>query len=245
MLASALVFEARRMSRNFPPLFFGLGFPIMMLAIFGGIYGNKPNPQFGGLGTVDISLPAYVALVLAVAGLMSFPLGMVEHRSRGFLRLLRTTPARPNAFLAAQVVVNGAVCLVGIALLVGVGMTVYSLDAPRHPVAFVAIALLAAGSTFGLGTVIAAVANSETAAAVVANIVFFPMIFLSGATVPLEIMPAGMRHISDALPLSYAVAALKWAWLDKQGSDLPLSLGVLAATLVVCAVASVKLFRWE
>src|SRR5215813_11651172 len=97
------------MTRNFPPLFFGLAFPVMLLALFGGIYGNKPAAQFGGLGTVDVSVPAYVALVLAVAGLTSFPLGMVEYRSRGFLRRLRATPARPSTFLVAQLVVNGIV----------------------------------------------------------------------------------------------------------------------------------------
>jgi ABC-2 type transport system permease protein len=245
MLGSALAFEARRMSRNFPPLFFGLGFPVMMLAIFGGIYGNKPNPQFGGLGTVDISLPAYVALVLAVAGLMSFPLGMVEYRSRGFLRLLRTTPARPNAFLAGQVLINGVVCLAGIGLLVVFGMMAFDLDAPSHLLAFIGLAVLSGGSVFGLGMLIAALAQTEAVASVVANVVFFPMIFMSGATVPLEIMPSGMRHISDALPLTYAVNALKWAWLDKGGDDLPLALGVLGGTFVICALLSARLFRWE
>jgi ABC-2 type transport system permease protein len=245
MFADVLLFEARRMSRNFPPLFFGLAFPVMVLAIFGGIYGNQPSAQFDGLGTVDVSVPAYVALVLAVAGLMSFPLGMVEYRSRAFLRRLRATPARPGAFLAAQVVVNGVVCLAGIALLVLVGALAFGLDSPAHPLAFVGLVVLSGTATFALGLLIASVARTETTATVVANLVYFPMIFLTGATVPLEIMPAGMRRISDALPLSYAVKALKWAWLDRDAGSMPVNLAVLGGTIAVCAAVAALLFRWE
>ncbi len=245
MFADAVTFETRRMGRNFPPLFFGLAFPVMVLAIFGGIYGNKPSDTFGGLGTVDVSVPAYVALVLAVAGLMSFPLGMVEYRSRGFLRRLRATPARPGAFLAAQVLVNALVCLAGVTLLLVVGVLGYGLRAPAHPVAFAALVLLAGAATFGIGLLIASVARSEPTATILANLVYFPMIFLTGATVPLEIMPGTMRRISEALPLTYAVTALKWAWLDKGAGSMPVALAVLGGTVLVCAAVAAKLFRWE
>lgn len=245
MFASAVRFETWRMARNVPPLFFALAFPVMVLAIFGGIYGNDPSPEFDGQGTVDVSVPAYVALVLAVAGLMSFPLGMVEYRSRGFLKRLRATPARPLTVLAAQLVVNGLVCLVGIAILVAAGALFYDLRAPAYPVQFAGVVVLAGAATFSLGMLIAALARSETAAVVLANLVYFPMIFLTGATVPLEIMPEGMQRVSDALPLSYAVRALQWAWLDRGGDELALALTVLAATVVICTVAAARLFRWE
>jgi ABC-2 type transport system permease protein len=245
MFANVLAFETKRMLRNFPPLFFGLAFPVMVLVIFGGIYGNEPSDQFDGLGTVDVSVPAYVGLVIAVAGLMSFPLGMVEYRSRGFLRRLRATPARPGQFLTAQVVVNIAICAVGTVLLIVVGMLGYGLNRPAHLLAFIGIALLAAAAMFGIGMVIASLAATEQTAIVIANIVYFPMIFLTGATVPLEIMPDSMRRIADALPLTYAIDALKWAWLDRGGDSLGLGIGVLAGTLAVCAAVSARLFRWE
>lgn len=245
MIGKVLGFETRRMLRNFPPLFFGLAFPVMILAIFGGIYGNDPSPEFGGHGTVDASVPAYSVLVLAVAGLMSFPLGMVELRARGFLKRLRATPARPGAFLGAQVAVNTVICLAGIGLLMLAGALIYDLRAPAHPLPFVGLLVLSAGAAFSLGLLIAALAPSETTALVVANVVFFPMIFLTGATLPREIMPTAMERISDALPLSYAVRALQWAWLDTGGDELPLALGVLGATVVVCAAVAARIFRWE
>lgn len=245
MFASVLSFETKRMSRNFPALFFGLAFPVMLLGIFGGIYGNEPTDQWDGLGTVDFSVAGYVALVIAVAGLMSFPLGMVEYRSRGFLRRLRATPARPGQFLTAQVLTNGLISLLGIAALFAVAALFFDLKAPAHPVQFAGIVLLCAAAMFGVGMVIASLARTESSALVIANLVYFPMIFLTGATVPLELMPDAMRRISDALPLTYAVEALRWGWLDVGGDSLGLALGVLAGTVVVCAAISAWLFRWE
>lgn len=245
MVAKVLGFETRRMVRNFPAMFFGLAFPVMILVMFAGIYGNDPTPEFDGHGTVDASVPAYSVMVLAVAGLMSFPLGMVELRARGFLKRLRATPARPGAFLGAQVLVNVVICLAGIGLLMAAGALFYDLRAPAHPLQFVGLLVLSAGAAFGIGLLIAALAPSETTALVVANVVFFPMIFLTGATLPREIMPDVMVRISDALPLTYAVRALQWAWLDRDGESMPLVLGVLGGTIVVCAAVAARAFRWE
>lgn len=245
MFTSVLLFESKRLARNFPPMFFGLVFPVMILLIFGGIYGNDPAEEFGGLGTVDVSVPAYIGMVLAVAGLMSFPLGMVEYRSRSFLRRLRATPARPTAFLISQVIANGVVCLLGVALLIAVAAIGYDLSSPEHPAAFVGLVLLTGVAMFGIGLLIASVARSESTAMVLANIVYFPMIFLTGATVPLEIMPDTMQNIADALPLTYAIDALKWAWLDTGGDGMVTSLAVMGGTVVVCGAVSLKWFRWE
>lgn len=245
MFGSVLTFETRRMVRNVPPMFFALAFPVMVLVIFGGIYGNEPSAQFGGEGTVDVSVPAYMALVLAVAGLMSFPLGMVEYRSRGFLQRLRATPARPLVFLLAQLLVNGALCLAGISVLLLVGGLFYDLRAPAHPVAFAGLVVLSGAASFALGMLIASVARSETTAVVLANLVYFPMIFLTGATIPREIMPETMQRISDALPLTYAVRALQWAWLDRDSEVMIVALPVLGGTIVISAAVAARLFRWE
>lgn len=240
-----ILFESKRMSRNFPSMFFALAFPIMVLVIFGSIYGNEPSDMFDGLGTVDISVPAYTGLILAVAGLMSFPLNMVEYRSRAFLRRLRATPARPTIFLTAQVIVNGLVCVVGIALLIACGFIFYDLSAPERPVAFIGLVVLCCAAMFGLGMIIASFAKSEATALVVANLIYFPMIFLTGATLPLEIMPDGMRNISDFLPLTHGIEALKWAWNDMDIDSLVTPLAVLLGTIVVSGAIAARWFKWE
>ncbi|KIF04399.1 hypothetical protein PL81_18940 [Streptomyces sp. RSD-27] len=240
-------FEWRRMRRNFAPVFFALAFPVLMLCMFGGIYGNEPSAQFDGRGTVDMSVPAYLVLVVAVTGLMSFPLGLAEYRDRKVLKRFRATPVDASAFLVAQGLVNLALSLLGALLLVVAGYLFFGLHLPASPGAAAATAgalVLSALAMYALGGVVAAVARSERAAVAIANLVYFPMIFLSGATIPLQIFPETMKDISAALPATYAVELLQHAWLDG-AADVALDLGVLAGVVVLGTAAAARLFRWE
>jgi len=244
MFLDILRFEARRMSRNFAPVFFALAFPVMLLLVFGGIYGNKPSAQFGGHGVVDSSVPAYLVMIVSVTGLMSFPLGLAEYRDRKILKRFRATPARPSAFLLAQALVNILTSLVGAALLVVVGTIAFGLHMPINPIRAVGALVLATFAMYAVGSVIAAVAPTERVATVLANLVYFPMIFISGATIPLSIFPATMRHFADALPATYGVNLLQQAWLGTATNALT-DAAVLGGAVVVSAAIAVRFFRWE
>lgn len=244
LLEAAVGFETRRMARNFAPMFFALVFPVMMLLIFGGIYGNKPSSQFDGRGVVDSSVPAYLVLVVAVTGLMSFPLGVAEYRDRRILKGFRATPAPAWIFLAAQGVVNLVLSLIGALLLVIAGRVFYGMHAPHSPALAVAALVLGTVTMYAIGGLIAAVAPSERASTAIANLIYFPMIFLSGATIPLSLFPAAMKDISDALPATYAVKLLQHAWLDTSTNTV-LDVFVMAGVSALCAALAVRFFRWE
>lgn len=62
--------------------FFTLAFPLMMLFLFGSIYGNKPSSFFGGYGAVDVSVPAYTAMIIDSSGLLSLGIAIAQSRSR-------------------------------------------------------------------------------------------------------------------------------------------------------------------
>ena len=245
MLAEAIRFESRRAFRLFPTVFFSLAFPVMMLAIFGSIFGNEPTDFFDGLGTVDVTVPAYMALVIAVTGLTSLPLTMAEYRDKGVLRRLLVTPASPLTLLLAQLVVNVALTLMGLALLVLVGVAFFDLHLAHNWAAFVPALLLVLVSTFSIGFLIAAWAPNERTATTIAMLVYFPVIFLSGATFPVEMMPEGVRTGAKVLPLTWGVDLLQGAWIEGATVNWALGVAVLAGTTVVCLLLSVRFFRWD
>ena len=244
MFRGILRFEARRLFRNFVPVFFALAFPVMMLLIFGGIYGNKPSAQFNGRGVVDSSVPAYLVLVVCVTGLMSFPLGLAEYRDRGVLKRFRSTPASASSFLLAQGVVNLVLSLIGACLLVVVGFLVFGLHRPQQVAMAVLVLLAVTLAMYSIGAVIAALARTERAATAVANLIYFPMIFLSGATIPTQIFPPAMRTISDFIPSTYGVKLLQHVWLGAHTNVLVDSLVILVTTVLGSTIAA-RAFRWE
>ena len=50
--------------------FFTLAFPLMLLVLFGSIWGNEPTPFYGGFGYVDASVPAFTAMIIAPCALL-------------------------------------------------------------------------------------------------------------------------------------------------------------------------------
>ena len=82
-------------------------------------------------------------------------------------------------------------------------------------------------------------------AQVVAMVLLYPMLILSGAAWPRELMPAAVQKVSAFLPLTYVVNLLRGLWIGEPWGDHLLDVGVLVGMLLLGIIVSVKTFRWE
>jgi ABC-2 type transport system permease protein len=225
--------------------FFTLVFPLMMLFCFGAIYGNEPSDYFGGLGMVDVSVPGWTCMVIAMTAFMSLAVAAASYREQGILRRLQLTPLSPAAVLAAQVAVLFAMTALGMALLVIVAKLTYGLRFHGSVVNVAAAFTLGSLSMFSLGFVLAGLAPTTRTAQTVGMVLFFPMLFLSGATIPLEAMQGAMREYVKVLPLTHVVSLLRGLWLGEGWGQHLTEVTVLASLLLVGVLISLKTFRWE
>ena len=228
-------------------LFFTLAFPSLLLVLFGAIYGNKPQPAFYGhnFGTVDTMVPAYVGLIIGTIALMSIPIDVAGNRDAGVLRRYRATPLRPMAYLVASVVVYFLVALLGMAFLVAIGKLAFDLHMAGSWLSVIAGFTLSALAFYAAGYLLASVAPTARVAQTVGMVIFFPMMFLSGAGMPIQMMPEGVRRISDVLPLTYVVQLMQGLWFGESWGSHLTPVVVLVGLLVVGVVLSARTFRWE
>jgi len=237
--------EFRLSLRNFVYMFFAFGFPPMMLLLFGGIYGNDPSPFYNGHGAVDVLTPGYIGMILAVSGIMGLPMQLAEYRQHKVLKRFKATPISTGAIMIPHFVVNSALCMIGTFILIIAGKLVFHLHFSGNILTFIAAYVLSMMSIFSIGFLIAAVAPNNKAASAMAYIIYFPMLFLSGATMPLQIMPKVIVSVSRFIPLTYCVEILQGTWLGDPLSSLGNAIIILAAITVVCTGVSIKIFRWE
>lgn len=237
--------EWRLINREFITLFFALIFPVLMLLLFGTIYGNQPSEFMGGFGTVDVSTPGYINMIIAVTGLMSFPLTLAQYRERKILKRFMVTPVKPVEILLSQFFVNILMTVLGLVVLVVLGKAVFDLhffgNLFEAIVAFIIILL----GIFSIGLLIGGLSKNMKVCTAIAYIIYFPMLFLSGATIPIEIMPQSIINISKALPMTYGVNLLKGIWLGGHLADHVMEIIVLLSITVILGGFAVKLFRWE
>jgi len=225
--------------------FFNLAFPVLLLLLFGAIWGNEPGSSFFSpiYGYIDAQTPALAALIIGTVAFMTIPVATATAREHKLLRRFQATPMRPLVYLIADVVVNFAVALLGMILLIVVARLVFGLRFGGSWVTLFAGFTFAALSFIAVGYVIASLAPTSRVAQVVGQVIYFPMMFLSGAAMPLQIMPPGIQSVAEWLPMTHVVHLLQSLWFGGQWNSTALL--VLGGMLVVGTVVSAVAFRWE
>lgn len=239
--------EAKLFLREPASAFFSLIFPLLMLVIFGTIYSSQPtlpgmSSSQEAIGTL---IPGFTAMIIGMIGLMPVTITLATYRENGILRRLRTTPISPLAVLAAQVMVVFSMTCLGMVLLLIAGRLLYHIEFPEHPFSVILGFFLGSLSFFGMGFVLAGLLPTARTAQIVGMVVLYPMLILSGAAWPRELMPAAVQNISAYLPLTYVVNLLRGLWMGESWSLHLLDVVILGGMLLVGIVISLKTFRWE
>lgn len=225
--------------------FFTLAFPPLLVVLFGAMYGNDPTPMFGGYGSMDIAMPGYTAMILSTVGLLSVPITISGYRESGILRRFQATPMRPLTYILADIGANLVTTLVGMVGLVIAGWLLYRVQFEGNVIAVILAVAFCGLAMFSIGYLIAGLAPGARPAQVVGMVIFYPMMFLSGASIPLEILPETIQRIADFLPLTYVVRLLRGLWFGDAWGEHLLETAVLGGVLIVCAAIAARFFRWE
>jgi ABC-2 type transport system permease protein len=241
--------ELKLFVRDPMTLVFTFAFPIVVLVVLAGVFGNAPEtndqggPAFRGVGQTDYYVPAYIALTISSVGLIALPVRIAGYRELGVLRRFRASSAPLVSVLGAQLVMLLVVTAVGSILLTSLGFLGYGIAAPESIGLVLLGFLLVAVSFAAIGLLLGALMPSARSAQGVGVMLFFVMMFLCGAGPPRDVMSSGMRWAGDVLPMTYAITVLQDPWLGF-GWDLT-GAAVMAATAVASGVAAFRFFRWQ
>jgi ABC-2 type transport system permease protein len=237
--------EGKLFLREPASAFFTLIFPLLMLIIFGSIYGNNPPPGSTSRGAIDALIPAFTAMIIGMVGLMPITITLATYRENGILRRLRTTPISPLVVMVAQVIVVFTMTVLGMILLVSAGVLVYHVQFEGNLLSLLGGFVLASLSFYGIGFILASTLPTARTAQIFAMVLLYPMLILSGAAWPRELMPATVEKISAFLPLTYVVNLLRGLWVGDAWSLHVTDVIILVVMLAVGVLVSVRLFRWE
>jgi len=225
--------------------FFTLALLPMVLLLLGAIFGNAPAEQFGGKGFLDWAVPGFIALVIAISALMSLPMAMTNYRERGILRRYRATPVSPAAILGAQLVTQFAMTILGMLLLILIGKVLFNLRFEGNIANVLAAFTLGCMSFFAIGMVLAGVLPNTRVGTIIGNVLLQPMVYLSGVTIPKEVMSEGMQKAIRFNPLTHVVTLMQGMWRGDAWSLHQSEVVILGAILVVSGIVAVRVFRWE
>jgi hypothetical protein len=122
---------------------------------------------------------------------------------------------------------------------------IVALDTPANLIRSLGVAERVSFSFFGIGFILAGTMPSARTAQIVGLVLLYPMVFLSGASFPRELLPEAINRVSTFLPLTYVVNLLRGLWIGETWSQHITDVIVLVGILVAGVLISIKTFRWE
>ncbi len=198
------------------------------------------------LETIDFIMPGIIAMSVMNAGVFG-AINMVSLRERRVLRRLSATPLPAWALVGADVVFRLVVLLVQAALLLVLAVLIggVKVQAANLP-ALAGVTLLGGLAFLAIGFFLGAFAKTEQGFFPIAQVVTFPMLFLSGVFFPVDAMPDWIRPLVSALPLTYLGDGMRQLMVGGAPVNaMVVNVGVLAAFLVVFFGLAVRFFRYE
>ena len=224
-------------------ILFGVAMPVGIMILISMIAGNKMAGE--GYTYLEGSFASLIAVGICASAFMGIPLTIVDYRDKKILKHFFTTPCSPVWLLGSDVLccaVNAILSAVAVSL---VSVVFLGYEMRGNVLQFIGAWFLTMISMFSIGLLMASLCRTVKAVNAVTTLVYFPMLFLSGATIPYELFPVGLQRVASVLPLTQGIKLMKAVSMGTQTDSVGKIVIVLVCITVVCSVVSIKTFRWE
>jgi ABC-2 type transport system permease protein len=225
--------------RNPTAAFFGFLLPLLLLAMFGALFADNQDD-------LDVIVPGIAGMSVMSTTFSALAMNITFLREQGVLKRMRGTPLPSGAYLtgiAANAVTNAAI---QITLVVLAGRLFFHIGWPKDWVELVVFVFAGVVCLAALGVAWShAIPNFDAAPAYV-NIVFLPVIFISGVFYDVDNAPQFLRDIAQALPLTHIINGLSAAMVKGTPlSDHLSDLLVVALWTAFGVVLAIRGFSWD
>jgi ABC-type multidrug transport system permease subunit len=205
---------------------------------------SSPGGHQGGPYAAYL-LPGLLGLNLLMIGVFSTGIVDVTLRAKGGYKRLATTPLPRHVYLGAQLAVRIIVVLVSAALLLLVGAIAFGIHNQGSYLSLLWVQILGAGCFISLGYFLASFAQTPEVYSGIANLIFLPLMLLSGVYFSLEGAPAWLQRGADVLPLTPLIRVLRAIFNDGAGfADEWRGIAVIGAWTLVLFLLATRRFKW-
>ena len=205
------------------------------------------------LGVIAKGVPQtvrfYLGPVLAFNVMGSFwglSATLVMFREQGILRRFHVAPVTAGDLLASSIVANFVLTIPTVVVELILARVIFHVPSLGNPISLfllISVGIISFGS---LGLVVASVTNTMQETQVLNQLLWLPLIFLSGATFPLAYLPRAVQRFGLFLPATYLVNGLQQTIVNSATAWSRYA-EILSLFVWACLTffLSAQLFRWE
>jgi imidazolonepropionase-like amidohydrolase/ABC-type multidrug transport system permease subunit len=228
------------MFRDRTVVFFNYLFPLVFFFIFAQLFRAEQG------GAIIQVLSMVLGIGILGSGFFGAGIRATADREQNILRRFKVAPISAAPILVASLVTGLLSFLPSALLLVLLSHFIYGMEFPMRWFSLLVFVSVGALAFRALGMIIASVVNSMQESQVLIQLLYFPMLFLSGATIPITVFPDWLQRVAQFIPATYLMIGMQ-AILGRQETlaQNKSAVGALILTVFLATFLGVKLFRWE
>ncbi len=169
-----------------------------------------------------------------------------ELKKQGILRRLHTTPIKVWQYFLATMLSQALIGVMAIVVQFIAAILLFNLQINGNLLEILIFTVFSVFMILGIGLAIGGWAKNARQAAPLANIIVFPMLFLSGTFFPQFEMPLWLQKISSFLPLTPVINGLRLLiTAGKNFTQIGPEIGLIALWFIIIYAIAFRVFSWE
>jgi ABC-2 type transport system permease protein len=231
--------ERKMFWRNPTAAFFSFVLPLIFLFLFGAVFsGNQAN--------LNVLVPGIAGLSVMATTFNALATQMTFLREQGVLKRVRGTPLPGSSYLSGIIGSAATNAVIQILIIIVAGKLFFGLGWPKDWAELAVFTILGVACFAAMGVAFSHVIPNFEAAPAYTNLVFLPMIFISGVFFDVDNVPTFLRDIANALPLVHVINGISAALVTGAPITDHLSdLAVVAVWTLACVILAVRGFSWS
>ncbi len=213
------------------------GTPIILL-------GPTRNVGSQILTYIDFLIPGLIGFSILTSPMFSMVDITSSYRKEGIFRELSLTPLSRAEWLTSRILWYVLLTFVSAGIMIGAGVYLFR---AHVGITLGLLPFLMVGPFLfvSLGMLAGSVAKTPESAALIGNIITFPMMFLSGTFFQVSSFPPGLQEFAHILPLYYVIDGMNQVMLFSNNGRALTDLVIVLAIAVVLFLLAVRLFKWR
>ncbi len=193
---------------------------------------------------IDFLIPGLVGFSVLTSPMFSLVNISSEYKKTKLFKQLSLTPLTKTEWLTSKIIWYIVLGIISFFLMTQVGAALFG---AHLDYALMIIPFLIIGPLFfvSLGMLVGMVSKSVESAAVVGNLITFPMMFLSGTFFPVSLMPMYLQNIAHVLPLFYLIDGLNQVMIYANFGQTLFDLELMVVLSAIAFVFAVVFFKWR
>jgi ABC-2 type transport system permease protein len=198
----------------------------------------------GNMNYFSFVAPGLLMMIVMMGAMTGIPRAISHEKEIGTFDGILAAPVNEISIIFGKTIAQTVRGFIQGIIVLAIAILIFGVTIKGSLLLTSGILLLGIFSFIGLGILLTAMSNNEETATILMTVLQFPMMFLTGIFFPIQQMPWFMQWLSEVLPLTYAVTAMRKVMILNAGiMDIIPEVAILIVFGAIMLAVAIPVFR--